>query len=68
MMATAPEFREFHALPADEPDHVVDGGDCPCEPQCLLAGELFRVFIHSQGVIKFVVRRHKLAPKWWVAK
>ena len=61
-------YREFHVVLQDEPNHVVDGGMCPCEPHCLLAADSFRVFFHNRGTIKFLRIEHQIKPVWWDAK
>lgn len=68
-MAPAQEFLEYHVVDENTLEgHVLNGGDCPCEPRCTLASDSFRIFLHETSRLKIKMIRHKVAPKWWDAK
>jgi len=66
-MATI-QYKEFHVVPTAEPNHIIDGGQCFCEPRCVIAHDTFRLFVHNTHQIKIVVRNHDVAPLWWNPK
>lgn len=43
-----PDRYNYHVVPrADRDSHEYNGHDCPCEPKVVLAGDAYRIIVHS---------------------